>query len=208
MSVKSFDSEEIIELYFNYLYALSGLDIYDKDNEISKRSFAKKLFEVPFVKHDQGDDSCSANGMGLRYTFMLSFRDAYFSELDFEEFKGECEKAFKPKNCCMLEVMVSLADKMENIMADPNYPDRTYQWFNKMIVSLGLSGYTEKYIREHKDWETVIESACSRVCNREYEPNGKGGLFYIASPIPEDVPDMRNMGLWEQAMVYLNKVTD
>lgn len=208
MSIKSFDADEIQNLYFEYLYCLCGLDIYDKDYELSKRKFAKKLYDVEFVQHEDSDENYSVNGMALRYTFMMSFRDAYFSELDFEEFKGECEKAFKNKNCSMLEVMVSLADKMEDIMSDPVYPDRKYQWFNKMIVSLGLSGYTEKYLKDHPDWEKTVEDACKRLFERKYESNGKGGLFYIISPDPADVPDMRTMTLWQQACAYLNKVTD
>lgn len=206
--MKSFDSEELIEGYFDYLYTRSGLDINDECKELSKRRFARKLFDTPFENYNKDmDESRSVDGMGLRYVFECSMRDGYFSELDFDEFKQNLEAAFKDKGCSIFELMLGVAERMENIMSDPAYPDRTYQWINKMIVSLGLGGIDERYIKANPDWEKKVEEACKNFCERKYDANGKGGLFFIASPKPEEIPDMRTLPIWKQMMVYCNKIT-
>lgn len=208
MASKSFTPDELKEMYFNWLYTLSGLGINDVIKDYSKEEFGRLLHDIEFKKFDEHDDSRADDGMGYRYLFATTMRDAYFSQLDYEEFMANLQEALKGKNCSMLEMMVSLADKMENIMSDPKYPNRRYQWVNKMVVSMGLQGYTAKAIKENPNWKKEVKDACERVCTRTYEPSGKGGLFYVVSVVPDDVPDMRTISLYQQMLVYANKVTE
>ena len=201
-------SEEIYEAYFSYIYeCISGLNVNDKDPLLSKRSFAKKLFELDY-KPAECDESRSVDGCGLRYMFEMSMRDSYYSEKDFDDFKDRVVNVFKDKPCSMLEMMVALSDKMEDIMSDDAYPDRHYMWINKMIVSLGIGGYSQRYINEHPEWEKEIETAINTFNKREYSDNGKGGLFFISPPKPETVPKMNELPLWDQALIYMNKISD
>ena len=117
MAAKSFTPDELEEMYFNYLYTLSGLGINDLIKDYSKEDFGRLLHEIEFKKFDEHDDSRADDGMGYRYLFATTMRDAYFSQLDYEEFMDNLQEALKGKNCSMLEMMVSLADKMENIMS-------------------------------------------------------------------------------------------
>lgn len=206
MAVRSFDADDLREMYFDYIYSLSGLDKHDNNPKLSKRAFAKKLHQIPFKKYDEGDDSRAADGTGLRYQFAMSMRDAYFSELDYDEFKTNFSEACDFP-CTTLEMMVGLSDKMEAIMADPDYPDRHVQWISKMISSLGITGYRQEIIDVTPDWEKNIEEAIDRLYKRTYEANGDGGLFYIIGISGEDIPDMRQLSIWDQAMAYLNKLT-
>lgn len=206
MSTVSFTSDELREMYFDYIYTLSGLNRQDAKPNLSKRKFAEKLHSIPFKKYDAGDDSRAADGSALRYQFSMTMRDAYFSELDFEEFKAAmCDACDFP--CSTFEMMVGLADKMENIMADPDYPDRHVQWVSKMLTSLGLTGYRQEVIDATPDWEKTVEDVIEKAYNREYKPDGDGGFFHIVGLTQEEVPDMRELPLWEQAMAYLNKLT-
>ena len=80
-------------------------------------------------------------------------------------------------------------------MADSELGDRTGQWFWNMIVSLGLGSMMDsRYDEEY------VDSVIYRFLNREYERNGKGGLFTI-----EHCPrDLRGVEIWYQMSWYLN----
>ena len=83
-------------------------------------------------------------------------------------------------------------------MDDPRIGDRTSQWFWGMIVNLGIGAmnddrFDEKYVDE------VIE----RFLNREYEPDGRGGLFTVKNCDT----DLRNVEIWYQLCWYLNGIT-
>lgn len=203
--MKSFEVEEIEENYFDYIYELSGMGVNDKKEDLSKREFGRYLYELPFTFVNAKDDSRAADGTALRYSFAMTFRDAYFSEIDFDEFKATVKEALGGP-CSILEMMVALACKLEGITADPDYPDRTCMWFNKMICSLGLTGYQHKYIVEHPEWKETVKNIIEKANKNEYEPSGKGGYFHIVSDGTFEVEDMRTISIWDQAMKYLNTV--
>ena len=79
-------------------------------------------------------------------------------------------------------------------MDDPLLGDRTGQWFWNMIRSLGLGGmYGNRFDIQEADY--IIE----RFLDREYEPDGRGGLFTITDC--ED--DLRDVEIWHQLWWYL-----
>ena len=85
----------------------------------------------------------------------------------------------------------------ENIMDDPQYGDRTGQWFWGMISNLGLGSMTDdRYDRAYVDF--VID----RFLNREYEPNGRGGLFTVE----KSKKDLRRVEIWYQMCWYLDSI--
>ena len=67
-----------------------------------------------------------------------------------------------------------------------------------MVVSLGLGSMTDDNIDEE-----YVESVIERFLDRDYEPNGKGGLFTI----PNCPYDLRDAEIWFQAMWYLDSIT-
>ena len=95
-------------------------------------------------------------------------------------------------------MMVALAIRCEEtIMDDTEYGDRTGQWFWKMISSLGLSSMSDDMF--DKKYATYV---INRFLNREYEPNGKGGLFTINNCDE----DLRNVEIWYQLCWYLDSI--
>ena len=99
--------------------------------------------------------------------------------------------------CSVLEMILALAIRCEDtIMANAQYGDRTTQWFWNMIKNLGLSYMTD----ERFDKDTAVRIIYDFM-ERRYQPNGKGGLFYI----PDCKEDLTNVEIWTQLLWYLDK---
>ena len=68
-----------------------------------------------------------------------------------------------------------------------------------MIDNLGLQDmFDENYNDEH------VNRIILRFINRDYSPDGKGGLIYI----PNYIGDMRGVDIWYQLMAYLSIITN
>lgn len=81
-------------------------------------------------------------------------------------------------------------------MDDPDVGDRTGQWFWSMLVSLGLGSMDDrKYSR------SAVDGVLERFLNREYDPNGEGGLFTV-----DNGRDMRRTEIWYQMNYYLKNI--
>lgn len=99
--------------------------------------------------------------------------------------------------CSVLEMMIALALRCEeHIMGDPDIGNRTGQWFWGMIVNLGLGEMTDRKFNEAR-----AKAIISRFLKRDYEPDGKGGLFTVCG----SHYDMRTVEIWCQAMWYLEE---
>jgi hypothetical protein len=95
-------------------------------------------------------------------------------------------------------MMVALSIRCEeNIMDDPIVGDRTRQWFWDMIVNLGLGSM---YDKNYDEW--FIDKTINRFLDRQYEPNGKGGLFTVRNC----KHDMRLFEIWYQLCWYLDTI--
>ena len=95
--------------------------------------------------------------------------------------------------CTILEMMCGLADRMEiEILQNPIYGDRTPEWFQSMLHSLGLYNMTDdKYVWDERKVNIII----NKFIHRRYNKNGKGGLFTFKKPVPDDPRDVE---IWYQ----------
>ena len=100
--------------------------------------------------------------------------------------------------CTMLEMMVALAIKCEEIMDDASIGDRTGQWFWGMIHSLGLSSMSDRVF--DRDY---VDDVIARFLDRDYEPDGRGGLFTVR----HCSHDLRTVEIWYQLSWYLDSIT-
>ncbi len=100
--------------------------------------------------------------------------------------------------CSVLEMMIALAIRLEeHIMDDPEVGNRTGQWFWNMIVNLGLGSMNDSRFNK-----LYVQNIIHKFLEREYQPNGKGGLFTI-----EDCRyDLREIEIWYQACWYLDNI--
>lgn len=181
------DREELKTLYFEWLYSL----VYPQDKALSEEYRKTKLlwflFETPFYSSIPQDEHRISDGLGLRYKFGDRF--------------GYDDKTvliyLDNRECSVLEMMVALAERCENqIMYDPEYGDRTTQWFRKMIASLGLNDMNNLHFDE-----MYVSKVIDRFLEHEYEPNGSGGLFALSAA---DM-DMSTVEIWRQLCAYLNE---
>ena len=163
--------------YFEWLYNLV--------HGIQYRRLLIELHSIEFRYSIRMDENRADDGVRLRYRYAIQ--------------KG-CEEYVDYLNgpCSVLEMMVALSIRCEeDIMDDPSYGDRTGQWFWHMIVNLGLGSMTDdrfdkRYVRERID--IFLE--------REYEPNGKGGLVTIKNC----KHDLRTVEIWYQLNLYLDSI--
>lgn len=174
--------DRIINDYFEWIYNLVCRDRFS--NDISYRKLLMRLHEVEFSYSIPRDENRAADGVSLRRRFAVN--------------SNELEALDDP--CSVLEMMVALAIRCEeNIMDDPAYGDRTGQWFWGMINNLGLGAMTDIYY-DRKYVDDVIVT----FLNREYERNGRGGLFTVRNC----KRDLRKFEIWIQMCWYLDSIVD
>lgn len=149
------------------------------ENKNSFRKTLRRLHDIEFRFIIHNDKNRALDGIDLRTRFM-----------------GDDVRYLDDRPCSVLEMMIALAIRCEeNIMDNTELGDRTGQWFWGMVVNLGLGSITDdKYDEEYVDF--VIE----RFLDRDYEPDGEGGLFHIR----RCRQDVRNVEIWYQLCWYLD----
>ena len=174
---------ELINMYFEWMY-----DIVCPDKKKSYRKLLYFLHSVDFTYLIDMDGNRFEDGIELRYRF--GHECAHIDMCTISEYLDE-------RPCSMLEMMIALAIRLEeHIMSNPDIGNRTAQWFWNMLSSLGLADMDDaKFNKEQA--KTVIQ----RFLNREYEPNGCGGLFTINNC----AYDLRTVDIWYQACWYLDQ---
>jgi hypothetical protein len=175
---------DIAERYFDWMYNLvCGGRFADG---ISYKRLIRHLHNTEFTWTLPRDVNRSEDGKDLRYRFAYNTGCA-------------CADSHLEGPCSVLEMMVALSIRCEeSIMDDPQIGDRTAQWFWKMITNLGLGSMVDDHfdLLEAKD-------ILNRFLNREYEPNGTGGLFTIRGC----TEDLRTVEIWYQLCWYLDSIT-
>ena len=179
--------DRIINEYFEWLYNLTCRARYSR--HISYRRLLMRLHGIEFTYSHPNDQNRADDGMNMRYRFTLenNYQNSVNQILDILD--GPCS---------VLEMMVALAIRCEEtIMDDTDVGDRTGQWFWGMITNLGLGSMTD--IRYD---ERYTDDVLTRFLNREYEPDGTGGLFTIR----RCDRDLRKVEIWFQLCWYLDSM--
>lgn len=177
---------DIEQEYFEWMYKLITDGRYAKEN--SYRKLLTYLHEVEFTYIIPKDSNRAVDGEDLRYRFAW---DVYAP--DSRDYIVDCLS----RPCSILEMMVALAIRCEETMDDPSIGDRTGQWFWKMIVNLGLGGMYDRLFDER-----YVENAIDIFLKREYEFDGKGGLFRVK----KCEYDMREEEIWTQMLWFLDTI--
>lgn len=175
---------EIQAEYYEWMY---GRMCYGRcSDNISYHKLFEFLHGVEFSYMIHGDKNRAEDGRDLR---------EYFAHIhDIEDISDLINGP-----CSILEMMIALAIRIEDsIMDNPEIGDRAPQWFWKMIVTLGLGGMRDDLFNQKK-----AEKIINRFLNREYESDGKGGLFRVR----DCEHDMRNVEIWVQMLWYLDTIS-
>ena len=169
--------------YFEWMYHTVCNGRFAKEN--SYRNLLSYLHSVVYTWLIPDDKNRAEDGEeGLRWRFAYENHVNVRHELD-----GPCS---------VLEMILALAYKCEEIMDDAAVGDRTVQWFWRMRANLGLNGMTDRRF-------DIIKAECivNQFLNREYEPDGHGGLFVIRNC----KYDLCDVGTWTQMLWYLDNIT-
>lgn len=166
-----------------YLNWLLGFVCDHKDKRDFKRLFFH-LFNTEFTYILSMDGNREQDGLDLRVRYERETNNSIL---------------YPDKPCSVLEMMIALAIRLEEIMYDMDYGDRTSKWFWAMISNLDLLKMTDSNYNED-----YVDFIIFRMLNREYEFDGSGSMFYIQG----FEGNMQNVDIWYQAMYYLRSITE
>lgn len=173
--------DQVKNKYFEWLYnyVCKGRT----NSRVSYRKLFMALHDTTFDFYIRNDMNRAIDGTDLRYRFAAVMGDESIANI-------------LDDPCTVLEMILALSIRCEEtIMDDPAYGDRTSQWFWNMMSNLGLSMMTdEKFNRDY------VNKVIYNFLERNYDPDGKGGLFYIRNV----KADLRNIEIWTQLCWYLD----
>lgn len=176
--------ERIEQLYFNWLYAM----IIPQELKDSYRQLCRCLHDMNFRFSVPMDMNREEDGLYLRWRF------ADDTAIDTRIVSALLDS----KPCSVLEMMAALALRCEEaIMSDPAKGDRTALWFWCMIQNLGLDSMTDRYFDE-----AYTSAVVNRMLDRQYAPDGSGGLFLVK----HCRHNMRNAEIWYQLCWYMDEL--
>ena len=176
--------DRVNDEYFEWLCELIDSSRFSK--QVSYRKLLAHLHNIEFTWFIPYDDNRANDGIQLRRRYALAHDDPTLS-------------TYITGPCSVLEMMVALAIRCEEtIMDDALMGNRTGQWFWGMIHNLGLTPMTDpKFDRG------FVDEVVARFLNREYAPDGRGGLFTVK----HCSHDLRTVEIWRQLSWYLGSIT-
>lgn len=180
---------QVINEYFDWLCGLVCRNRYSGDTSFDK--LLTYLHSTEFTYSIIMDENRADDGIEMRYRYALYLGRDPLDTIDIMEMLAG--------PCSVLEMMIALAMRCEEeTMDDAAYGDRTGQWFWGMVVNLGLGSMIDsRFDRRY------VEEVVDRFLNREYEPDGRGGLFAIRNCHR----DLREVDYWYQLNWYLDSIT-
>lgn len=175
--------DRINDEYFEWLCEL--IDAKRFSSEVGYRKLLMHLHNLEFTWLISMDYNRADDGFQLRRKFSLARDDE-----DLQDYiHGPCS---------VLEMMVALAVRCEDFMDDDSLGNRSGQWFWGMIRSLGLNSMNDRRFDRN-----AVDNIIARFLNREFDPDGKGGLFTVKNCDH----DMRTVEIWTQLSYYLFSIT-
>ena len=180
-------ADEIRSYYFQWLRNIVCQNRFSET--VSYDKLLNRLHSIPFRWTRKLDADRADWGINMRYRFAQDYT---------------CENDIDIKDCIdgpcsVLEMMVALAVRCEeDLMDDSAYGDRTAQWFWNMVVSLGLGSMIDNCFDE-----VFVDETIQKFLNREYERDGKGGLFTLRHASF----DARKVDIWYQLCWYLDEIS-
>ena len=162
-----------------------------------------KLYSTDYIWELDFDENRAADGLLLRKIYAQNCANYGNFGCDFNNnfvnfFAGTRVGMYQNLPCSMLEMMIALARRAEDdIMHEPDFGDRTGQWFWVMIQNLGLDVYDDYHY-----FESEVDRILYVFVHRLYDKNGIGGGAF---PIRRMTRDLRQTDLWWQMNAYLEE---
>jgi hypothetical protein len=175
----------LLNSYYNWISSLAISD------ELTRRKYSmllQNLYDTPFTYILDLDKNRAIDGVELRYRFGSLFSYNV----------SEINSMSSDRQCSVLEMMVALALRIEEqIMKNQIDENNTSTWFIEMLKNLKLLDMMNDQFDS-----SYFERCINTFMDRDYSPNGYGGLFTVESPRQ----DMRNTEIWYQCMWHLEEL--
>lgn len=178
-------SSKQIELdYFEWLSDL----VEGFDGDVSYLILLKKLHNIDAFALLKEDENRLEDGKNLR--------NIYFEDNGVHVRFVDCLCG----PCSVLELLIGLAMRMDDILYDPNEEDGVLaRSFWEMIENAALDGLSDDEWGYHPNPDRLVKGFVNVLLNREYPR--KGLLF----PLKNRRKDCRKMELWYQMQEYLKE---
>lgn len=193
MSTKNDDITKVRGLYFTFLKEKIRTYIDDRENY---NYVLRTMHMIPFLSLVPNDENIIEWGLEGRRAFSYAY-PIYDEDMLVE---------FLPPQCSMLEAVIYMAEQTDrNIVREERlYYDGTDEIFWEMVLdNLGLREYTDDKATSSRRCIDQIEVILRHFNERDYEPDGKGNIFWLREP--RNGIDMRRIQIWEQMWAYVNE---
>ncbi len=161
-------NKELRTEYFHWLVSITG--IAPDNSESSYHLLLKKLHERDFYSIVPNDDNRGEDGKKLRKEFADEANYHVDTILDMLE-----------SPCSMLEMMIALSIRCQEIMSDLDDNFTVSKWFWEMISNVGLIEMDDDHYVDmggSDEFRKIIDI----ILDRKYDKNGNGGLFPLKYP--------------------------
>lgn len=172
------DGVSLDERYFVWLYSQLA-DPKHRDPSRSYWLMCERLHKTEFLWSIRNDENRAMDGLALRDQFHDETHEGYSPDWD-------------ELGCSMLEMLVALSRR-----ASFQTGGASALWFWDILENLELRKYNDSVF--HPAIGDAVDRMLSRIIRREYEPNGRGGLF----PLRDPERDQREVEIWYQLSAYL-----
>lgn len=166
--------------YLTWLYTQVGSPRMRAKHRLFWRLF-EQMLHTDFVWFVHNDDNRAADGKDLRYTFL-------------RETRREAESVWLHQTCSVFELVMAVSQRMA--FDAGGIP---HDWFWTIMGNLELSGCHDEWYESTKDSEVVVDEVLSRLIWRNYDPDGRGGMF----PLEHPAKDQRTVEIWFQLQSYI-----
>jgi hypothetical protein len=172
-------NEAVESAYFHWLCS-KVIDVRNTDPHLTYWKLFRVLHGTEFTWVHHMDENRAADGKDLRRDFITMT----------EVVRGD-DSWRHEMPCSVLEMLIAFAKRAEHMTDIP------YQmWFWEFLKNLGLDDMSDAVDAEPQD---IVESL-TVFLNREYDPDGIGGLF----PMDDPPTDQREVEIWYQFCQYLD----
>lgn len=164
--------------YFTFLCEIVGrVSDYDM--------LLRRLHRHEFYSLIPNDDNRALDGTKLREIFL-------------DEGGHKAPSCLPNGPCTVLELMIGIAYRMENELADGENAKSAADCFWELVENLDLDWVNDD---NYFDPGVVdeIDATILKFLDRKYDTNGKGGLF----PLIDAKRDQRDVEIWYQMCEYL-----
>lgn len=167
------------ERYSEWLYS-QVCSVRAKNPSKTFRNLFHILYTKEYVWLIPNDDNRVEDGKDLRYLF-----------LDVEDIELRPEdQRWLELGCSFLEFLIALSRRVE-FETDID----AITWFWKLLENIGLNNLNDRVEIDRDSVEEILD----RVIWRNYEYNGRGGLF----PLYDAREDQRKVEVWYQLSAYI-----